>query len=243
MTRQVAAQDAIYAYNDSELCIIPANYKLSLYGAQEFKTALSQALDVWQSMFDLIIIDLPPTLGNFTLTALSLSHTVLIPVDVSSSSSSIALVNQLRTVYNTADAVNKELAVLGIVACKVDGSKICQEVKSWIREEYGDLVLDSEIRYHTKLAESLGLGESIFDYSPHSHGAVDYRNLADKVANAFRQQKLAKRKKQLLHDKPTRRRRTTSLRLRIVNKQDLKPDVNLTEDVSENSVVTANFGT
>ena len=179
LSGEVAAQDAVYSYNDSDLCIMPARHELALYGSQEFTAELNNILQPMDKVFDFIIIDLPPTLGNFTTTALSLSHASLIPVNAASSVCIVALLSQLRTIKTIVEeSINPDLAVLGVLACMVNNTRICTEVLSWMIEEYPDLLFDTRIRQNTKLAESLGLGEPIFDYSPDSYGALDYKSLA-----------------------------------------------------------------
>ena len=33
---EIPAQDAVYSYNDTDLCIMPARHELALYGSREF---------------------------------------------------------------------------------------------------------------------------------------------------------------------------------------------------------------
>lgn len=179
LSGEIAPEDAVYAYNDSELCIMPARHELALYGSQEFTTEFDKLLRSMSSVFDFIFIDLPPTLGNFTTTALSLSDAALIPVNASSSVCIVALISQLRTIKTIVEEhINDRLAVLGILACMINNTRICTEVVSWMEEEYSDLMFQTKIRQNIKLAESLGLGVPIFDYSPDSYGALDYKSLA-----------------------------------------------------------------
>ncbi len=175
---EIPAQEAVYAYNDSDLCIMPARHELALFGSQEFTEQLNAVLKPMDQIFDFIIIDLPPTLGNFTTTALSLSHGAIIPVNAGSSVCIIALLSQMRTIQSIQEAINPDLKVLGILGCMVNNTRICTEVISWMEEEYPELVFQTKIRHNIKLAESLGLGEPIFDYSPESYGALDYKSLA-----------------------------------------------------------------
>lgn len=179
---EIKPQEAVYSYNDTDLCIMPARHELALYGSKEFTTELGNILRPMDKIFDFILIDLPPTLGNFTTTALSLSDAAIIPVNASSSVCIVALLSQLRTIKTIVEeGINSDLAVLGILACMVNNTRICTEVLSWMVEEYPNLMFDTKIRQNIKLAESLGLGEPIFDYSPDSYGALDYKSLAKEV--------------------------------------------------------------
>jgi chromosome partitioning protein len=176
---EIAPQDAVYSYNDTDLCIMPARHELALYGSKDFTEELKAILIPMSKIFDFIIIDLPPTLGNFTTTALSLSESVIIPVNASSSVCIVALLSQLRTIKTIIEAgINNNLEILGVLACMVNNTRICTEVLTWLEEEYPTLLFETKIRQNIKLAESLGLGEPIFDYSPESYGALDYKSLA-----------------------------------------------------------------
>jgi len=178
---EIPPQEAVYSYNESDLCIMPSNHELAIFGSSEFTTELGNVLRPMDKIFDFIFIDLPPTLGNFTMTALCLSDSVLIPVNAASSVCIVALLSQLRTIKTTVDSINEKLRVLGILACMVNNTRICTEVLSWLEDEYSDLLFNTKIRQNIKLAESLGLGEPIFDYSPESYGALDYKSLADEI--------------------------------------------------------------
>ncbi len=181
LSGEIQPHESVYAYNESELCIMPARHELALFGSQEFSEQLAGILNPMSQVFDFIFIDLPPTLGNFTTTALSLSDAAIIPVNAGSSVCIIALLSQMRTIQSIQEAVNSKLRVLGILGCMVNNTRICTEVISWMEEEYPELLFQTKIRHNIKLAESLGLGEPIFDYSPDSYGALDYKSLALEV--------------------------------------------------------------
>lgn len=181
LSGKVSPQDAVYQYNNTDLCIMPSNHELAIYGSNEFMAELEGILAPMNEIFDFIFIDLPPTLGNFTMTALSLSDCVVIPVNASSSVCIVALLSQLRTIKTVVEAVNNKLSVLGILACMVNNTRICSEVLSWLEDEYPNLLFETKIRQNIKLAESLGLGEPIFDYAPDSYGALDYKHVAAEI--------------------------------------------------------------
>jgi chromosome partitioning protein len=53
------------------------------------------------------------------------------------------------------------------------------------------IVFDTRIRRNIRLAEAPSHGQSIFEYAPHSHGAVDYRKLCGEVVNLRKAQRRA----------------------------------------------------
>jgi chromosome partitioning protein len=46
---------------------------------------------------------------------------------------------------------------------------------------HGAQVFPSRIRRNIRLAEAPSFGQTIFEYAPHSNGALDYRSLAEEV--------------------------------------------------------------
>ena len=45
----------------------------------------------------------------------------------------------------------------------------------------GHKIFPSRIRRNIRLAEAPSFGQTIFEYAPHSNGAIDYRSLAEDV--------------------------------------------------------------
>ena len=131
--------------------------------------------------WDYIVIDTPPTLGILTLNALTAAREVIIPV--AAHVLSLAGVAQLmETMGVVRERLNPDLALAGIVACRVDSrTRHCMEVVASLRETFGTQVYATEIRENIRLAEAPSFKRSILDYNSTSSGAVDYRALAGEV--------------------------------------------------------------
>ena len=140
-----------------------------------------------------VLIDCPPSLGLLTVNALTLAREVIVPMQAQFLALQ-GLSKLLETVGMIRQSFNPELVVSGVVVCMHERQTIlAAEVLSdleaflaaardqdvpWRRAE----VLAPPIRRNIKLAECPGFGSTIFDYAPQSHGAEDYRQLANSIA-------------------------------------------------------------
>ena len=131
--------------------------------------------------FDYILIDCPPTLGILTVNALNAVNEVLVPVECH-----VMGLHGLAQLWKTVELVQKrlnpELAITGILACRVDRrTKHGKEVVERVRARFPDQALKTEIRENVRLAECPSQGGPITAYASTSFGALDYRQLADEV--------------------------------------------------------------
>jgi chromosome partitioning protein len=134
-----------------------------------------------QDRWDYVLMDCPPTLGILTLNALAAARELLVPVEAHVMALS-GLAQLLHTVEVVQERLNPELAVSGILACRVDGrTRHAREVVERLRERSGDLVFKTVIRENIRLAECPSFGQPITQYDPRSAGAADYRALATEV--------------------------------------------------------------
>ncbi|MCK4579300.1 MAG: ParA family protein, partial [Candidatus Marinimicrobia bacterium] len=77
---------------------------------------------------------------------------------------------------------NEQLEVSGILACRVDPrTRHSREIVEELRDRYGTLVFDVEIRENVRLAEAPAAGLPITIYDSSSKGAQDYRALAKEI--------------------------------------------------------------
>jgi chromosome partitioning protein len=130
--------------------------------------------------FDYVLIDCPPTLGVLTVNALTAVREVLIPVECHVMGLQ-GLAQILQTIDRVRKRLNPELRISGILACRLDqrtnhGPEIVAKLRSRFPETYA-----TSIRENIRLAECPSMGEPILTYAPTSHGAEDYRALAQEV--------------------------------------------------------------
>lgn len=133
------------------------------------------------SRFDYILIDCPPSLGLLTINALTAVNEVLVPVEAHVLGLH-GLDKLVQTVGIVKDRLNATLSITGIVACRVKAqTRHAQEVMNDIRSRFPDVFFDTTIRENVRLTECPSQGVPITMYAPTSHGADDYRKLAQEV--------------------------------------------------------------
>ncbi len=145
--------------------------------------------------FDYLVVDCPPSLGVLSLNAMAAVGEVLLPLQPHFLALH-GLSKLLETIELVADHVNPNLRLLGVVLCLYDaGTRLAGEIgrdiesflaapgqahPSWRQAR----VFGTRVRRTIRLAEAPSFGQSIFDYAPTSHGAIDYAALADEVVQA-----------------------------------------------------------
>jgi len=142
--------------------------------------------------FDFLLVDCPPSLGLLTLNALAAVEEVFIPLQPHFLALH-GLSKLLETIELVAERLNSRLRLSGVMLCMYDANtRLAAEVNDdvdaffqsarqrhtpWARAA----VFQSRIRRNIRLAEAPSFGQSIFQYAPSSHGAEDYRQLAEEV--------------------------------------------------------------
>ena len=145
---------------------------------------------------DYLIIDCPPSLGLFSMNALTAVQEVIVPIQPH-----YLPLNGFGTLTegmeHVAKRLNKTLRLSGVFFNIVDHTKLATEVIQSVADFFSDrdklpavcrdaVIFDTKIRRNIKLAEAPSHGKSIFDYDPHSIGAEDYNGLAAEIAEQSR---------------------------------------------------------
>jgi chromosome partitioning protein len=131
--------------------------------------------------YDEILIDCPPGLGLLSLNAMIAADSLIVPVD--SQTMALAGVAQIReTLTELSDAeVISAIPPTRILLTMYDGRLSLDRAVADHLRETNMPVFGQSIRTNTKLAESYGLRQTIFEYAPTSTGATDYAALAEEV--------------------------------------------------------------
>lgn len=133
--------------------------------------------------YDWIIIDTPPSLGTFTVLALTAADNVIIPVQAEYYALE-GLGQLLQTIKIIQSTINPKLGILGILITMYDKRvKLSQEVYEEIYRHFGDKVFKTVIPRNIKLAEAPSFGLPGILYSPDSPGSYAYMELAKEIIN------------------------------------------------------------
>jgi chromosome partitioning protein len=170
------------------LDIIPARINLAkleskLVGDFDAPFRLKDRLEALHALYDVIVIDTPPTLGLITVNALVAATHVLIPIQ----SSYFALEGTddlLETIEKVKTRPNPNLQVLGVVVTLHDKrTTLAREVHEQIKRVFGAKLFETVITKSVRLEESPAYKESIFTFAPNSSGASEYAKLCEEVIN------------------------------------------------------------
>ena len=164
---------------------------LELAGVVGREMILRDKLRAEEQPFDFLLVDCPPSLGVLTLNALVAVDEVFIPLQPHFLALH-GLSKLLETINLVSARLNPQLKISGVVLCMYDvntrlATEVSENVEEFFRRRTARPRLgpahtfQTRIRRNVPLAEAPSFGQSIFQYSPDSHGAEDYRRLAEEV--------------------------------------------------------------
>ena len=134
------------------------------------------------NIYDVVLIDCPPTLGLLTLNAFAAAQGVIVPLQCEYYAlEGISMLNRVMgQLHDT--GVNPRLELTGVVMTMYDGRiKLAQQVVGEVREHFGEKVFETMIPRTTRLAEAPSFGKPIIHYDKYSPGSAAYELLAQEV--------------------------------------------------------------
>ncbi len=136
--------------------------------------------------YDLVLFDTAAAVTVYSLNALVASQHVLIPV-LPEYQAVVGAEQTYQTTELVQNKLNPMLQSQAFLFTQVDARKrIHRTYQQYLREKYGDSVLDNVIRTSTSLAESREGGTTVFDHDPATRGAQDYANATDEIIRRVR---------------------------------------------------------
>jgi chromosome partitioning protein len=167
------------------LYIIPAGLDmagadLEMGGEIGRERKLEKALKRLQD-YDYVLIDCPPALNLLTINALTYAQEVFIPIEPEYFA--LEGTTQLeKTIELVKDGLNPQLSISGVIITKYNQSRnLTKEVESQIRNHFREAVFKTVIRIAVAIAEAPASGQTIFEYDPRGHGAIDYEKLCKEI--------------------------------------------------------------
>jgi chromosome partitioning protein len=158
-----------------------AGAELALSAMIGRERALEKALMPVREQYDFVLIDTPPSLGLLTINALVASQGVIVPVQCEYLSLR-GLVQLENTLSMIRENLNPTVEIQGILATMYDRRLLhSREAVEILKENFGDLVLNTRIRKTVRYAEAPVKGQSVLKYDPSGEAASMYRDLAKEV--------------------------------------------------------------
>lgn len=167
------------------LDLIPAEDKFATFSRYISTSRVSnphavfkRLLEPVESRYDYVFIDVGPTLGDALVNAIVYADHVIIPQDGGDLS-----MDALLRFTEFVDAIRAEghtkAEILGIFFTMRDRrSRYEKDIAAGIREAYGDLVLDSEVRRRVRIKEMSATGINTID-----EAMEDYIALTEEIVN------------------------------------------------------------
>lgn len=138
--------------------------------------------------YDLVMIDTAAAFTTYSLNAIVASRYVLIPV-MPEYQPVVGAKQTHHTVMMVRQKLNPQLQDPFFLMSLVDGRKRNHEYyRTYMRNEYGAQVLETEIRTSTAVSVRYPDEGSVFQHAPRSRGAVDFMQTAEELAGRMRLQ-------------------------------------------------------
>lgn len=144
-------------------------------GVLRLRKALSRGLP----MYDCMIIDCPPSLGQLTANALIAADYVLVPT-LSHPLDTHSLKQLLETVHTVRDDFNPGLEILGIFDSMYEPGKNNEPLPR-LSDPLKEYMLTAKVRTCDKIPGSQAKGKPVIRDSPQSEGAIDFRALTNEI--------------------------------------------------------------
>lgn len=177
------AHDAILSTIIPKLDIIPANVNLAaaeieLIDIEQREFLLKKLLTGLNEIYEIIIIDCPPSLGLLTINSLTAATGVMIPLQCEFFALE-GLVHLMNTINLIKKSYNPQLKIDGIVLTMVDRrNKLSLLVEADVRDTFKDLVFETTIPRNIRLSEAPSHGKPALIYDNKCHGSISYMMLA-----------------------------------------------------------------
>lgn len=184
---QINIENSIVKTNYENLYLIPSDQSLARVEWEmwhdykpEYSLILKNKLadlkdDFW------VIIDTPPSLGIFTINALTAADGVVIPV-APDPYALIGLKYLKQTIDDIRYTANKKLKILGFLRTMWDDrSNLVKDIDCELNEMFPGQVFDAVIRVNVRLKEAAVAGIPVIDYAPKAPSAKAYMQLYKEV--------------------------------------------------------------
>lgn len=179
-------KDATIVIN-KKLDIVPCNIDLAeaemkLLGVMNKDLRLKKILEPVKDIYDFILIDCPPSLGQLTVNAFHAASEVLVPM-LPEFRPYRAIPKLLETMELVLEGgANPDLSLTGVVVTRYDSrNKLHPDVVERLRNMVGPKLFKTIVRSNIRLAEAPINGMAIFDYDAKSNGAEDYTALCKEL--------------------------------------------------------------
>lgn len=196
VTEQASIEELI-VNTASGLDLVPADITLAK-GETEILTKvgnfiiLKERIEPVLHKYENILIDCPPSLGIFTINALTAADLVLIPVQCQFFALK-GLASLLETILSVKKRLNPQLEILGILPTMAEKTVMSRDVIASLNKRFPDTPILEAVPKSIQFAESNLAGEPIHLYSEQSKLSYPYHEIV-KLLDSQSQKQVAKTK-------------------------------------------------
>lgn len=131
-----------------------------------------------RSLYDVCVIDCPPSIGLLSYNAIAAGREVLIPVETSFFSLKGAA-KQVQTTRSIARRIGMRIHPRLLATMHDVSQPLARDLLDDLRDRFGSGMIPVVIRYDHALKEAASFGQPIDEYDAESMGAEDYRSLCE----------------------------------------------------------------
>ena len=168
------------------LSVVPATVDLSgaeieLVELEQRTHRLHRAIEETAPLWDVVLIDCPPSLGLLTINAMVAADSLLVPLQCEFFALE-GLSQLLGTVERIRERFNPSLAILGVALTMYDRrNRLTEQVSTDVRAVLGKVVFETVIPRNVRLSEAPSHGLPALIYDHRCAGSEAYISLAREV--------------------------------------------------------------
>ncbi len=162
----------------SNIHLSKVEFQISFKSYTKLRNALSMETNK-KDKWDFVIIDCPPSLGVFTVNALTASDYVLIP-SLPYYYSLLGLRDLMEIVEGVQEeGLNPRLEILGIVVNQLDRTIVARESLDVIKNKFSKLLFNTKLPRTIKVEEAIQAKKPIWLYRPDSLAGTAFKEFID----------------------------------------------------------------
>ncbi len=158
-----------------------AGAAVELLSMDEPSHRLARVLEPLKAVYDLILIDCPPSLEMLTINALAAADGILVPVQCEYYALE-GLSDLMTTMRMVKKRINPNLEIFGVLLTMFDGrTNFSTQVAQEVRRHFPGKVFASVIPRNVRLAEAPSHGLPVTAYDRSGKGSLAYKAVAEEI--------------------------------------------------------------
>jgi cellulose biosynthesis protein BcsQ len=132
--------------------------------------------------YDFTLLDCPPNLGMFSMTAMIASDSIIVPVEAGSRYSTDGLTKTVGLINSIQEHFNPDLRFLRLLINKVDmRTNASKNSVAILREVFGEKVFETYISNNTDVQQAEIESQSVLRYNSKATASLQFRKLAKEL--------------------------------------------------------------